>query len=142
MSFEQDITRIANKLEASVEKVARGTFISLFTAVIRDTPVGNPDDWKSKRPPFPGYVGGRLRNNWQTSEGTPATGTIKKADKTASRARADVVNTIKRPGIYYLTNNMPYAGPVERGHSKIKAPRGMMRKNVRRLKSYLRRARK
>ncbi len=121
MSFTADISRIAAKKKIEIEQLARGTIISLFTAVIKDTPVDE----------------GRLQGNWQTTANSPAPG--KKQRKGPGGAIAEAHTTVTKPGIHYLTNNLPYAETIEfDGHSKTKAPAGMVRKNVQRLESILR----
>ena len=121
MSFSSDVKRIAKNMGDSVENVAAATFIELFNAVIKDTPVGT----------------GRLRGNWQTTKNSPANGELDRTGETGPIA--DVFFTINKPGLYYLTNNLPYAERVEfDGWSHTKAPRGMVRINVKRLDQILR----
>ena len=124
MSFTADVHRIAEKMGESVETVAAATFIELFNAVIKDTPV----------------LEGRLQGNWQTTKTSPANGEV---DRLGSLAVAEVHSTIKNPSTYYLTNNLPYAAVAEFGEWPTigfspKAPRGMVRVNVKRLKQILR----
>lgn len=137
MSFTRDMKRDLKKHQVALEKTARKVVLDVFGGTIESTPVGNPDLWKSKGPA--GYVGGRLRNNWQCSANSPDTFSKRGPDKGGSAAQADARKTVRGPGIYYLTNNMPYAKPVEYdGHSK-QAPSGMARINIRRLNQYIRR---
>lgn len=134
MSFATDVQRIAEKMNTTAEVIARNSIIELFSSVIRDTPVDT----------------GRLRANWQSSRDIPASGRLASTDQGA--ALKQVAATVhKDPGIYYLTNNLPYAAHAEfglwnkgpkttsAGFSK-KAPAGMVRKNVQRLLSILARA--
>lgn len=121
MSFSRDVQRIADKMNEDVEKVARAIFLELFSSVIKDTPV----------------LTGRLRGNWQTSAATPNTQIIERTDGNA--AISEAYSTINKPGLYYLTNNLPYAERIEfDGWSKVKAPAGMVRKNIARLNSIIR----
>jgi hypothetical protein len=121
-NFAADVSRIAKKMNIEAEELARGTFISLFTAVIKDTPVDS----------------GALQGNWQTSASSPSAGIV---DRTgADGATSEVKRVIQKPGVYYLTNNKPYAHRIEfDGWSHTKAPKGMVRINVRRIKSILKR---
>jgi len=135
MSFTADVSRIAKKMETDVETVARNTIIELFGAVITDTPADT----------------GRLKGNWQTTTNAPASG---KLDRFGSaQSKADVRNTVGKPDTYYLTNNLPYAHTAEYGGwgtgagatalttrdgYSVKAPYGMVRINVKRLKQILR----
>ncbi len=129
MSFASDVERIAKNMGDTAENVARATFIELFNAVIKDTPVDT----------------GRLRGNWQTTEDSPASGVIDRKQLDAfGDVNAEVFNTIKKPGTYYLTNNLPYAAVAEFGQWPLigfspKAPKGMVRLNAKRIKSILRR---
>lgn len=120
MSFSSDVSRIAKDMNDTAENVARNVFIELFSAVIKDTPVDE----------------GRLRGNWQTTRNSPANGTVERTG--GSGAISEVRAKVNKPDVYYLTNNLPYAERIEYGYSKIKAPEGMVRKNVLRLKSILR----
>ncbi len=130
MSFADDVNRFAQDANRSVERTIRGVELRLFTAVIMDTPVGNPDLWQSPAPE--GYVGGRLRGNWQTSTAAPATGTSEDPDPSGAETMAAVqafISALQGGQVTFLTNNLPYAVPVEYGHS-TQAPSGMVRKNV------------
>lgn len=80
-----------------------------------------------------GYVGGRFRANWQVGIGAKNEDTSAPPDKSGnsalSRGRA-VINTWQvGGGTIYLTNSLPYAKPLEYGHSK-QAPSGMVRLTV------------
>lgn len=122
MSFSADMTRIARKLQVSVEEAARGTIIELFRSVIQDTPVDT----------------GRLAGNWQTTANSPAVGEVSRTG--GSVAELEATLTVKKPGVYWLTNNLPYAQRIEfDGHSGIKAPLGMVRINLRRVAAILNR---
>lgn len=121
MSFSSDVERIAKKMDRDLEEVARAIFIELFSAVIKDTPV----------------LTGRLRGNWQTTKSVEASQIIERTG--TGGAIAEVYNTVNKPDLYYLTNNLPYAERIEfDGWSKVKAPAGMVRKNLARIKSIVR----
>ena len=78
-----------------------------------------------------GYVGGRLRNSWYTTVGTPSDGQGRDPDKAGGGSLADLKN-IGVGSVTYMTNNLVYAIPIEFGHSK-QAPAGMVRINVTRV---------
>ena len=121
MSFTSDVRRIAKDMGETAENVASATFIELFSAVIKDTPVES----------------GRLQGNWQTTKTSPATGILQATG--VAGAISMVQLTINKPDLYYLTNNLPYAERVEfDGLSHTKAPRGMVRINAKRIKTILR----
>jgi hypothetical protein len=76
-----------------------------------------------------GYVGGRFRGNWQLTIGDPASGELERIDPngaaTLAAMRAQVA-TLTAGQTAYIVNNLPYAVPLEYGHSK-QAPQGMVR---------------
>ena len=117
MSFSQQIASFGAHASERIQTVRRGVTIKLFSAVIRDTPV----------------LTGRLRANWQLTEGAPATGTV---DNTApskgglSVPEAEQVNKTTGDTSLYLSNNLPYAGRIEFEGFSGKAPEGMVRRNV------------
>ena len=135
MSFASDASRIAKDMSDSVENVAAATFIQLFSDVIKNTPVDE----------------GPLQGNWQTTKNSPARGTLEREGE--SGPINDAFFTINKPGLYYLTNNLPYAETAEFGGwsqgasstgkttgdgFSIQAPVGMVRINVKRLDQILR----
>lgn len=78
-----------------------------------------------------GYVGGRFRSNWQFSTGTPAAGEIEdveNAGETLDRIIAGA-GDLSAGEVAYIVNNLPYAVPLEFGHS-TQAPSGMVRVTV------------
>ena len=132
MGFAEDIEKFAEKSKTRPEELRKAATITLFDAVIKDTPVGNPKNWKSPAPA--GYVGGRLRANWQITASRPSQGT---RDSTTALTEAQVrskVNAISPFNDMVMTNNLPYAGRVEYDGWAIKAPQGMVRHNIARFK--------
>lgn len=115
MSFTLDIKKFAQKTDSTLDEAARAIKISLFNGVIRDTRVDT----------------GRLRGNWQTTTGAPATGKVDRQDKVAQgtnggKAMDDVVKTVKGDTVDYLTNNLIYArvwnerdGMIEKNMARI-----------------------
>jgi hypothetical protein len=76
-----------------------------------------------------GYVGGRFRNNWMFSIGSPDGSTTEEVDRSGAKSMARIVNgsiEFKAGNIAYITNSLPYAIPLEYGHSS-QAPNGMVR---------------
>ena len=124
MSFSLDIAKFAKKANESLYNTSKTIKIDLFSGVISDTRVGNSAYWKH---PVKNYIGGRLKNNWQTTTGSPATGTKDKPDASGDEATAEVKRVVKGDTVDYLTNNLPYAavyeekdGMVEKGMTRIK----------------------
>lgn len=72
---------------------------------------------------------GRFRGNWQTSPDASLPGEVgppyKDATALVSEADARLRRDLKPFGTTYITNNLPYAEPLENGHSK-QAPEGMV----------------
>jgi hypothetical protein len=79
-----------------------------------------------------GYVGGRFRGNWQVTIGSVPAGPVDLIDAnggpTIARGAAELAGFKAGPTIY-LTNNVPYAIPLEYGHS-TQAPAGVVRITV------------
>lgn len=78
----------------------------------------------------PGYTGGRFRGNWQVSFDTPTTEETGRIDKTGdlTKAAGNYTLSLFKVGMssIYFCNNVPYAYPLEMGHS-TQAPGGMVR---------------
>jgi hypothetical protein len=78
----------------------------------------------------PGYTGGRFRGNWQVSFDAPTTEENGRIDKTGDLTKAAGNYTLSlfkvRMRSIYFCNNVPYAYPLEMGHS-TQAPGGMVR---------------
>ena len=68
---------------------------------------------------------GRAMANWQLSINIPKTDVKKTTKNTAVADGNRTLKTIKLGEDIYITNNLPYIGRLERGHSK-QAPRGMV----------------
>nr|WP_218179145.1 hypothetical protein [Pseudomonas gingeri] len=86
-----------------------------------------------------GYVGGRFRANWHLSIGVVESVTFDEVDPTGSETISALVAAIGdfTPGqMVYLINNLPYAIPLEFGHSK-QAPAGMVRVTVARFQQIV-----
>ncbi|MCE9982445.1 hypothetical protein LZ656_08600 [Leclercia adecarboxylata] len=78
-----------------------------------------------------GYVGGRFKNNWYVGFDSQPTQSNDTPDASGqgSKSRGMAVLEVFRVGqvsSIYFTNNMPYARPLEEGHS-TQAPGGMVR---------------
>lgn len=114
-SYKQALDNLAEM----PEKLVRGTLLALSSRIIDDTPVDT----------------GRLRGNWQASFDAAKNSQLQRTQKSqGSGAATDEAKQVigrYQPGqTFYLTNNLPYAYTIEFGGSKVKAPQGMLRKNV------------
>lgn len=117
MSFSIQLNRFHKKSLKQCEDAAREIQLRLFRAVVLDTPV----------------LEGTLRGNWQLTKGTPANGTVDGTSDPMPDIEA-ALRSFRLGETVYLTNNLPYAYPIEfYGWSHTKAPQGMVRKNVLRL---------
>lgn len=84
---------IAKTMSEDLDKGVRQVKIALFTGVVMDTRVDQ----------------GRLRGNWQASEGTMAEGELDRTDKTGNVVIKEIRQTVKSDTVDFLTNNLPYA---------------------------------
>jgi len=88
------------------------------------------------------YVGGRFRANWHLSIGVVENVTFDEVDPSGTETIAALVAAISdftAGQMVYLINNLPYAIPLEFGHSK-QAPSGMVRVTVARFQQIVQEA--
>ena len=112
-SFALDIAKFAEDAKGAIDDVMREIIIEIGGNVIRMSPVDE----------------GRFKGNWQFSIDRPAQGTLDRLDKNGAETIAELVEgAIQfRAGMNaYIVNNLPYAIPLEYGHSD-QAPGGMVR---------------
>jgi len=124
VSFGRDVQRFAQKSGLSVERIVREVELELYRSVVMDTPVKD----------------GRLRANWFLSSGSPSTETTEDVTRDPAALLPGELASLEFPRKSILTNNLPYAIPIEEGHSTVKAPEGMVRKNARRIRALIARA--
>ena len=114
MSFTSDLRAFSQTAINNTEQVFRGSAFGIIRQIIRRTPVDT----------------GRLRGNWQSDINRPATSTLNRLGDSVSIAEAlAVCNRAELSDSIYLTNNLPYALPIENG-SSTQAPRGMVKVTV------------
>jgi hypothetical protein len=85
------------------------------------------------------YVGGRFRGNWMFNIGAPDNTTTEEVDASGRKSRARIVDgaiEFKAGDTAYITNSLPYAIPLEFGHSQ-QAPGGMVRITVTRFQQIV-----
>ncbi|MDD1947736.1 hypothetical protein [Pseudomonas carnis] len=85
------------------------------------------------------YVGGRFRGNWMFGVGAPDDTTTEGVDPNGSVSSArirDGVIEFSAGETCYITNSLPYAIPLEFGHS-TQAPGGMVRVTVARFQQIV-----
>jgi hypothetical protein len=124
-SFKGEIQKAG---KAFVAEVA----LQSLTQIVQNSPVGNPDNWQSKRAPR-GYVGGAFRRDWQLEVNQRPTAVATKGpsgDTGGDAINAAVSKLLGLPSLdtlraIYITNTRPYAEPLENGWSR-QAPRGVV----------------
>lgn len=126
-SFALDLSKFAKKANVDMRLVVRKLAFESFKRIILRTPVDT----------------GRARANWGVTIGSPRVGFfIEGSDKsggaTMSAAQA-AVQQFDCEGSIFITNNVPYIGPLEYGSSK-QAPAGMVRVTVEEMTGFLNKA--
>ena len=124
MSFASDVAKFAKLTNASLDQTSRAIALELFGSVIKDTPVDT----------------GRAKGNWQTSMDSPATGeTDRKGEGPALAEVSQQAASFGAGKVIYLSNGLPYILRLEYGWSK-QQPGGMVRRNVARIQSIVKKA--
>jgi hypothetical protein len=111
--FALQLAEFAEQAKEAVDASLREIVIELGNSLIRMSPVDT----------------GRFRGNWQFSIEAPASGTLSTLDPTGSDATARIAGDsilFKAGETAFIVNNLPYAIPLEYGHSD-QAPQGMVR---------------
>lgn len=119
--FSADIGKFVKKTGIRMDVVVRKVGLDCLRGVMEKSPVDT----------------GRFRGNWQVGVNTsnmvtssPAVG-VSTGDKMTGREEAEGTGILLGAGVedvIYITNNLPYAVPLEYGHSK--QGRGMLRRTV------------
>ena len=117
-NFGSIMEKVARKSEKKVNEAVEEFVFETFKEVIDGTPVGKPELWRS--PPPPNYVPGKLKSNWFPSVGSPS------GEKTESTSGSEDRLGSLRGRVAgqkaYLTNNQPYAYPIETGAKSTYTP--------------------
>ena len=112
-SFELQLAEFAAQAKGAIDASLREIVIELGGSLIRMSPVDT----------------GRFRGNWQFSIAAPAGGTLDATDPTGAETTARIVGEsieFRAGTTAFIVNNLPYAIPLEYGHSD-QAPDGMVR---------------
>lgn len=126
MTFKLELEAFAKKCGDNADLVIKKVIIDLGTSLVEKSPVGDAKYWK--KPPPPGYVGGRFRGNWQYGLNAVNATTTEAIDPSGSATIETIVGKVedKASGnIHYLTNSLPYAQRLEEGWSR-QAPAGFV----------------
>lgn len=126
MGFADEIRAFSVKCANNSDQVVRRTMFGIMESIDEMSPVGNPSIWAHPEKKPAGYVGGHFRSNWQLNEGAPPTGEIAGTAWQGALAREKAKIPAKPAGkVFYYGNTLPYAIPLEEGHS-TQTPHGMV----------------
>lgn len=127
MKFSTSIKNFRRKSMDRFVRIKRSASFELFSAVVVTTPVDK----------------GVLINNWYLTVNSPSnetrtnestSGANSLAQGTGELPKFDIANDI------WMTNNLPYAYPIEFDGHSAKARRGMVRVNTVNWNEYIKRA--
>lgn len=123
--FGLQIGKFVEKAKAAPELVMRKAVTDMASRVVLRSPVDT----------------GRFRANWNIAFGRINAATTVLTDKgggiTRGRIQAQMSNWQADSGDVFFTNSLPYAIPLEYGHSTKQAPQGMVRVTVTEWQSYV-----
>lgn len=124
MSFAKDLEKFAQKTQRSMDQVVRGTLLTMGKNIILASPVDS----------------GRFRSNWHVTFDIPDSVTFETVDRSGAATIAQVtaaMSDFELGQVAFFINNLPYAIPLEYGHSK-QAPGGMVRIETARFQAAVR----
>ncbi len=104
-SFDIDLKKLAEKMELSVDVVARKVALEVYSGITEKTPVDT----------------GRAKANWNLSVGRPNLS----VNMTARTPKQGQLKKGEGLGNIWIANNLPYISALENGHSK-QAAQGMV----------------
>lgn len=113
MSFALELAALVEKTKGDLDKAVRQAVVLTAQSLVLKSPVDT----------------GRFRANWNLGVGTMDVATSEATDKAGAAVVARVAAMMaeqKAGQVFYITNSLPYAKPLEYGHSK-QAPAGMVR---------------
>ncbi|WNZ59907.1 HK97 gp10 family phage protein [Myxococcus sp. MxC21-1] len=112
-SFSQQVQAFVKVTEERANAVVRKTALGILANVVTASPVDT----------------GQFRANWRAGVGARPDGTLDSTDKDGGAtitAAKEALESAKLGDTVYVANNLPYAHPLEFGHSQ-QAPSGMVR---------------
>ena len=115
----------ADVVENALTQRSRAIAMAMLGEIVYKSPVGNPKLWK--KPPPPGYTGGRFRGSHIVSVGAPVYTQTTKIDKNGAETIAEgnrQLSGLEPFTVIYIQTNLPYAEKIEEGHS-TQAPGGV-----------------
>jgi len=111
--FAMELAKFAEQATEAIDASLREIIFEVAGSLIRMSPVDS----------------GRFRGNWQFSLMTPDNSTSLNVDPTGTETLGRIVaeaGAFTAGQVAYITNSLPYAIPLEYGHS-TQAPGGMVR---------------
>lgn len=137
MSWSKDLKNIIIKNEKLTEKQLRAGMFDAANTIILGSPVGNPSTWKNPDSAPDYYRAGSYRSAHRISINkiTRDDNGIESQGSTMMRLDGELAR-FKIGETLFMTNPLPYAIPLEYGHSS-QAPDGIYRPAVRRLVKFL-----
>jgi hypothetical protein len=130
VTFAIDVSKFAQKAKSNANLVVRKVTFDASTSLVEKSPVGDAKFWK--KPPPKGYVGGRFRANWQFGEGQINDLTTDSIDPEGEATISRITAAVPQDAlgkVLFVTNSLPYAWPLEHGHSR-QAPFGFVGQTV------------
>jgi hypothetical protein len=112
-SFALELAKFAEQATEAIDASLREVIFEVAGSLIRMSPVDS----------------GRFRGNWQFSLMTPDNSTTLNVDPTGKETLGRIVaeaGAFTAGQVAYITNSLPYAIPLEYGHS-TQTPQGMVR---------------
>jgi hypothetical protein len=125
-AFTLQLRDFADKTKAKADDLVGLVVVKIAQRLDERSPVGDASYWKSKPPK--GYVGGRFRGNWQLGVGSIPVGETGRVDPAGEATLGAIIAEIPTEAagkVFFLANNVPYAQPLEDGHSR-QAPAGVV----------------
>lgn len=122
-SFSAQLQQFADETMERASEIFQRVAIEVGSTVIRLSPVDT----------------GKFKANWQFSTSTPDSAIIEDFDKAGNETLAKLIREagqLTYGQTAYIFNNLPYANPLEYGHSG-QAPQGMVRITLARFKEIV-----
>lgn len=123
--FALQLSKLIEKAKAAPEKVVRRAVLDIAERVLVRSPVDT----------------GRFKANWNIAfgkiDGLTTASTDTSGGRTLSRIRVQLNGWGVNAGDIFLTNSLPYAIPLEEGHSKAQAPLGMVKVTVTEFQTFI-----
>lgn len=125
-TFEEQVRAWTLKTQRRLRLTNVELILACAGRLIDRSPVGDPTFWESGKAPK-NYVPGTFKANWNGGFNQIDYSTTDETDPTGEISLVRIYSAIPSDptGVFYITNSLPYARPLEDGHSK-QAPFGMV----------------